>query len=70
MNLSVGTLSECKTLFDEYTWVGMTVGDDARVGAGVTVVVCPAATEPQEAGAMMSITVQSIIIILLFCVLL
>jgi len=39
----------------------MTVGDDARVGTGVTVVVCPAAADPQEASAIMSITMQGTI---------
>ena len=46
------------------TCVGMTVGDDARVGTGVTVVVCPAAADPQEASAIMSITMQGTITIL------
>jgi len=45
------------------TCVGITVGDDARVGTGVTVVIFPAAVDPQEASAAMSITTQIIITI-------
>ena len=50
--------------------VGMTVGDGARVGMGVTVVVCPAATDPQEASVIMSITMQgtiTILVLLIIC---
>jgi hypothetical protein len=50
------------------TCVGIAVGDGAIVGAGVTVFVCPAAAEPQEASAIISRARQSIGTILWFCI--
>lgn len=50
------------------TCVGIAVGDGAIVGAGVTLVVCPAAVEPQEASAIISRARQSIVTILWFCI--
>jgi hypothetical protein len=49
---------------DAGTCVDMTVGDDAGVGTGVTVVIFPAADDPHEASAVMSIATQSTITML------
>ena len=50
------------------TCVGIAVGDGVLVGTGVTVVVCPAAVEPQEASAIIGRARQSIGTIPWFCI--
>ena len=50
------------------TCVGAVVGDGAAiVGVVVTVFVCPATVDPQEASAKKSVVRQSAITMLLFC---